>query len=121
MEPSVGLKRYDLEARTLQFTRDVISFVSALPRSIANIEIIKQLIRATGSVGANYIEANESVSRKDFLLRVKISKKESREAIYWLELVQCSNEQCEVRRRELIREATELMKILGSIVEKSSR
>ena len=59
---------YDLEQRTELFAREVRTFVQALPRSIANTEDAKQLVRSSGSVGANYIEANESLGRKDFLL-----------------------------------------------------
>jgi S23 ribosomal protein. len=59
-----------LEERTLKFAKEVIGFVKRLPRSIANAEIAKQLIRSSGSIGANYIEANESLSKKDFLMRI---------------------------------------------------
>ncbi len=110
-------KQYDLEERTLKFSKEVITFVKYLPRTIANIEIAKQLIRSSGSIGANYIEANESLGKKDFLMRIKICRKESKETIYWLKLVEVKSQ--EERRREfLIKEATELMKIFGSIVEK---
>ncbi|MCW3132741.1 MAG: four helix bundle protein [Methanophagales archaeon] len=69
-------KQYDLEERTFKFTKDVIKFVKNLPKDIANIEIIKQLVRASGSVGANYIEASDALSKKDFVTRVKICRKE---------------------------------------------
>ena len=59
-------KQYDLEDRTLEFARRVRKFVKQLRKTIANIEDGKQLIKASGSVGANYIEANESLSKKDF-------------------------------------------------------
>ena len=77
---------YDLEKRTFQFAKDVRLFVKTLQKTIANIEDGRQLIRASGSVGANYIEANESLSKKDFLMRVKISRKEAKECAYWLGL-----------------------------------
>jgi four helix bundle protein len=86
-----------------------------LPRTISNIEDSKQLIRSSGSVGANYIEANESLSKKDFIMRVKICRKEAKETIYWLRLV---NTNIENERNILIKEGTELMKIFGSILEK---
>ena len=57
---------YDLEERTYQFAKAVRLFVKTLPKTIANIEDGKQVIKASGSVGANYIEANESLSKKDF-------------------------------------------------------
>jgi four helix bundle protein len=111
-------KPYDLEDRTLIYAKRVIGFVAKLEKSIANIEIGKQLVRAAGSVGANYIEANEALSKKDFLMRIKICRKEAKESGYWLKLVTCKD-QYETERRSLIQEATELMKIFGSIVEKS--
>ena len=71
-------KPYDLEERTFQFAKAVRIFVKTLPKTIANIEDGKQLVKASGSVGANYREANESLSKKDFLMRVKISRKEAK-------------------------------------------
>ena len=112
------MKQYDLEDRTLDFARAVISLTKDLPRSTANFEISKQLIRAAGSVGANYIEANEALGKKDFMMRVRISKKESKESRYWLRLIECCDTDVK-KRDDLIQEATELMKILGSILEKS--
>jgi len=110
---------YDLEERTLKFAEDVIKFVKVAPRSIANVEVMKQLIRASGSVGANYIEANEALSRKDFIMRVKICRKEAKESRYWLKLIELNEEDMEKQRSTLIQEATELMKIFGAILEKS--
>ena len=77
-------KQYDLEDRTLKFAKDIRSFVNKLPKTIGNIEDGKQLIKASGSVGANYIEANEALSKKDFIKRIKISRKEAKESRYWL-------------------------------------
>lgn len=74
-------KLYDLEDRTFDFAKDVRVFCKQIPKSLANHEDIKQLVRASGSVGANYIEANESLSKKDFLMRVKICRKEARKAV----------------------------------------
>ena len=113
-------KPYDLEDRTLAFAKRVRAFVKKLRRTIANIEDGKQLIRASGSVGANYIEANESLSKKDFIMRIKISRKESKESRYWLRLIDTNDEQeQEAERKNLIKEATELMKIFGAILQKS--
>jgi len=80
-------KRYDLEERTLKYAKRVRIFVKQLKNNIANIEDGKQLLRASGSVGANYIEANESLSKKDFVMRIKICRKEAKESSYWLKLV----------------------------------
>ena len=112
-------KQYDLEERTLKFAKDVIVFVKSLSRTIANIEIIKQLVRASGAVGANYIEANEALSKKDFVMRIKICRKEAKESRYWLKLIEVSGESAEKQRLLLIQETTELMKIFGAILEKT--
>ena len=109
---------YDLEERTFLFAKKVNEYVSNLPKTVSNIENGKQLIRSAGSVGANYIEANESLSKKDFGMRIKISKKEAKESRYWLRLTEPLKEGIEQKER-LITEATELMKILGLILEKS--
>lgn len=80
-------KVYDLEERTKKFAWDIRQFVKKLPLTISNKEDVKQLIRSSGSVGANYIEANESLGKKDFLLRIRISRKEAKESVYWLSLL----------------------------------
>ena len=111
---------YDLEERTFRFAKDVRLFVKTLPKTIANLEDQRQLIRASGSVGANYREANEALSKKDFVMRIKISRKEAKESEYFLRLIYETNEltnQYEAKR--LIQEAVELKKILSSIIEKS--
>lgn len=113
-------KHYDLEDRTFLFAKDVIALVDRLPRTIANIEIAKQLVRASGSVGANYIEANESLGRKDFLMRIRISRKESKESRYWLKLVTCDEPDKPTQDR-LTQESTELMKIFGAILRNSTK
>jgi len=113
-------KRYDLEDRTFAFARDVRGFVKGLKRTIGNVEDGRQLVKASGSVGANYIEANEALSKKDFLMRIRICRKEAKESRYWLRLVDtCDDQKQESRRQELIQEATELTSIFGSIVRKS--
>ena len=111
---------YDLEERTFQFAKDVRLFVKTLPKTIANIEDGKQLIKASGSVGGNYIEANESLGKKDFLMRIRISRKEAKESAYWLRLINDTNalENADEALR-LIQEANELKKIFSSILEKS--
>ena len=81
-------KQYDLEDRTFNFSRKVNGYVNKLPKNISNIENGKQLVRAAGLVGADYIEANESLSKKDFVMRIKICRKEAKESRYWLRLSQ---------------------------------
>ncbi len=111
-------KQYDLEERTLGFAKRVNNYVNRLPKTIPNIENGKQLVKAAGSVGANYREANEALSRKDFLMRIKICRKEAKESHYWLNLTE-PNKKDQQEKNSLIKEATELMKIFGSIIEKS--
>lgn len=113
-------KKYDLEERTFLFAQRIRNFIKALSKTIGNSEDSKQLIRSSGSVGANYIEANESFSKKDFILRVKISRKEAKEGRYWLQLVDTHTDSyLDKERQELIQEITELMNIFGSIIRKS--
>lgn len=110
-------KKYDLEERTFEFAKKVREFVKKAPKTDSNRIYIDQLVRSSGSIGANYIEANESMSKKDFVMRVKICRKEAKETRYWLNLIEVSNG-LEAERISLAREAEELMKIFGSIVEK---
>lgn len=119
MTETRSAKQYDLENRTFTFAKDVIAFVNTLPKTIANIEIMKQVIRSSGSVGANYIEANEALGKKDFAMKVRICRKEAKETRYWLCLVEIKEDTVEKRRQALISEATELMKIFGAILEKT--
>ena len=120
MSETPNTKLYDLEKRTYIFARNNRLFVKKLPKTIGNIEDGKQLIRSSGSVGANYIEANESLSKKDFVLRAKICRKEAKESRYWLKLVDTNgNSELEKERQMLIKESTELMNIFGAIIRKS--
>jgi four helix bundle protein len=120
MSKNKNPKQYDLEERTLLFAQRVRAFVKKMPKTLANIEDCRQLVKASGSTGANYIEANEALNKKDFVMRIKISRKESKESRFWLKLVDTGNDaELEKERMELITESTELMKIFGSILQKS--
>jgi len=112
--------RYDLEDRTFEFAKRVRALCRILTKTMANIEDIRQVVRASGSVGANYIEANESLSKKDFLLRIKICRKEAKESRYWLLLMDAGIDSTAVKQRDsLIQEATELTSIFGAIMRKA--
>lgn len=111
-------KKYDLEERTLIFAKDVIKLCKELPKDTINNEIIKQLIRASGSVGANYREANEALSKKDFVHKMKISRKECKECSYWLELLKEANSSFTDKITGLLRETVELRNILSAIINK---
>jgi len=114
-------KPYNLGERTFEFAKRVRVLVSKLPKTVSNMEDGKQLVRSSGSVGANYIEASESLSQKDFLLRIKVCRKEAKESRYWLQLINSGgNAGLENEFRYLVGEATELMKIFGSIVTKNN-
>ena len=120
MTENKNSKQYDLEDRTLEFAKNVRKFIKKLPKTSANQEDGRQLIKASGSVGANYIEANESLSKKDFRMRIKISRKEAKESRYWLKLADTfKKEELEIERAYLINESTELMNIFGAILQKS--
>lgn len=113
-------KYRDLEERTFEFARQIRDFVKKLPRNIHNIEYGKQGIRSSGSQAANYIEANESLSRKDFVHRIRICRKESKETCLWLRLYDIDNsDKLENERQILINEAVELRKIFSAILDKS--
>jgi four helix bundle protein len=120
MPEQANPKLYDLEDRTYAFARKVRAFVKTLPRTICNIEDVKQVVRSSGSVGANYIEANEALSKKDFAMRIRICRKEAKESRYWLRLLDTrASGQAEAEREKLIQESTELMKIFAAILRKS--
>ncbi|MGM0650681.1 MAG: four helix bundle protein [Bacteroidota bacterium] len=111
---------YNLEERTFQFAKQVRLFKKKLPKNTANIEDSKQLVKSSGSVGANYIEANESLSKKDFIMRVKICRKEAKESAYFLRLIYETNApEFEKEGIDLHDEAIQLKKIFSSIIEKS--
>lgn len=80
-------KIFDLEERTFQFAKAVRLFVKTIPKTAANFEDGKQVVRSSGSVGANYREANEALSKKDFFMRIKICRKEAKESSYWIRLI----------------------------------
>ncbi|MBI3638637.1 four helix bundle protein [Candidatus Wolfebacteria bacterium] len=120
MTENQNSKQYDLESRTFEFAKNVVVFCKKLPRNISNIEYIKQVVRSSGSVGANYIEANESLSKKDFIMRIKICRKEAKESIYWLRLITETNQvEFEKEGAMLSNESVELKKIFSSILDKS--
>jgi len=111
---------YDLEQRTLEFAIAVRAFIKTLPRNMSNYEDAKQVVRSSGSVGANYIEANENLGPKDFKMRLKISRKEAKETAYWLKILKANNNATYSQQLDgLIQESEELKKILSSIINKN--
>ncbi len=112
-------KIYNLEERTLVFAKNCRIYIKELPKTISNIEDCKQLVKSSGSIGANYIEANEKLGPKDFIFRLKISRKEAKETLFWLRLLHDLNPEYHNHSKPLILETEELRKILSSIINKS--
>ncbi len=122
MTKNQKLKKFDLEERTFNFAKNCRILVKKILKTIINIEDGKQLIRSSGSVHSNYIEANESLSKTDFYHRIKICRKEAKESRSWLKFLDVENNQELILLRDkLINEAEELMKIFGSIITKANK
>jgi four helix bundle protein len=110
-----------LEERTFQYARGVRQLVKRLPRTIGNWEDGKQVVRSSGSVGAKYIDANEPLGDKDFLVHLKIVRKESKESRYWLRRLDLeAHQQLETDRIHLIQESLELMHIFNAMIRNRS-
>ncbi len=112
-------KRYDLEERTLEFGKGVIALGNALPKNTVNFTLADQFIRSGTSLGANYREANETETKKDFSFRMRICRKEAKETVYWLQLIIEANPEYKNRVEPLLQETTELLKIFAAIIEKT--
>ena len=109
-------KQYNLEDRTLEFAKNIIRLCKDLSTNTVNFKLVDQLVRSAGSIGANYREANDSLGKKDFSNRLRISRKEAKETIFWLELLQEANPSIKIEY--LIKECVELRNILSAIIKK---
>jgi four helix bundle protein len=116
MEKPVNDKKFDLRDRTLRFAQEIRKFLRTTEVTLHNSDDIKQLIRSSGSIGANYIEAEDAISAKDFLHRIKIARKEAKETTYWLRLLGSNNRSSQYSLDTLIDESSQLMRIFGKIV-----
>ena len=112
------MKVYDLEERTLVFSKDVISLCRKLPKNGINLPLISQIVRSATSIGANYREANDSLSKKDSVLRLKIARKEAKETSYWLDILLEAEPKFKLELENLIKECIEIRNILSSIINK---
>src|SRR4051812_6008930 len=110
--------QYDLEERTFEFARRCRSFIREAPRTVTTTDDARQLVRASGSVAANYIEANESLSKKDFRMRIKISRKEAKESALWLRLLGTAPGVNLAAQALLWQEPRELTRIFSAILVK---
>ena len=111
-------KKYDLAERTTKFSKDIIDFLKKVPENSVTKPLINQLVRAGTSIGANYCEADEANSKKDFINKVCISKKETKETKYWLQLIAHTLPNFKDEARILWKEAQELNLILATIIKR---
>ena len=106
---------YDLEERTAKFGEEIIKFCKIIKHSDINRPLINQLVRSATSVGANYMEANQGCSKKDFRNKIRICQKESNETKHWLRMIAVANENKKDDCRLLWKEAHELTLIFAKI------
>lgn len=113
--------KYDLEERTAKFGENTLKFVKKIPLNTISEPLIKQLIRSATSVGANYCEADDAESKKDFKHKISISKKEARETKHWFRMISniLDNEDIKQEARNLWQEAKELNLIFNAIIKKT--
>lgn len=110
-------RKYDLEERTTKFAEEIIKLVKEIPNTSENIPIKTQIVKSGTSIGANYCEADEAESKKDFVHKIAICKKETRETKYWLRLVALINLQSREKARKLWKEAHEFNLIFAAIIK----
>jgi len=113
------IKEFNLEKRTTEFAKTVIKLCKQLPSNPINNRLVGQVVGASGSIGANYREANDALGKKDFIQRLKIARREAKECIHWLELVVEANKDKETEIQALLKECEELKNILSAIINKS--
>lgn len=114
-------KHYDLEERTLEHGKRIIRLAKSLPKNSVNLPLVSQIIRSGTSVGANYREANETTTHKDFLFRMRICRKEAKETTYWLNIISEANPELKERITPLLQETLELTKIIATIIINSEK
>ncbi len=111
-------RRFDLEERTARFGEAVIAFAKRVPQNVVSLPLIGQLVRSGTSVGANYCEADDAVSKKEFLHKIGTCKKESRETKHWLRMIAAAEEGVKSEARILWQEAKELHLIFAAIIRR---
>jgi len=110
--------KFDLEERTTEFAKGIVRLCRELPQNSMNSRLVGQITGSAGSVGANYREANDALGKKDFVHRLKISRKETKETIHWLEIIEEADPEFKSKIQNLKKEAIELRNILSSIILK---
>jgi len=109
---------FNLEERTAKFGEDTIAFIKTIRKDDINRSIINQLIRSATSIGANYMEADAGESKKDFIYKMSISKKEAKESKHWCRMLSKANPELRDKCAKLWQEAHELTCIFSSIIAK---
>ena len=116
--PNEKNPKYDLEERTAKFGEKIIEFVKEIPQNPITGPIINQLVKSGTSVGANYCEADDAETSRDFIHKIGICKKEARETKYWLRMVVKTIPNLREKAKVLWQEAKELNLIFNSIINK---
>lgn len=116
---NIKTKKYDLEDRTLNFAKNCIDLCKSLTKDNINNELTSQLIRSSSSIGSNYQEANDTITKKDFYHRIGVCRREAKESKYWLELLMHSTKKASDKIEPLVGEALQLARIFASISKTS--
>lgn len=114
-------KAYDLEERTAVLAEEIIDLVKSIKETSVNRRVISQLVGSGGSIGANYCEANEAESKRDFIHKIGISKKEIKETKHWLRLLARSNPEKKDEIKKLWQETQELLLIFSKIISSARK
>jgi four helix bundle protein len=114
-------RKYDLAERTARFGEEVIRFSKTIKCNAVTIPLIRQLVRSATSIGANYVEADEAGSKKEFRYRISVCKRETREAQYWFRMIVAAAPDMAEQARPHWKEANELVLIFGSIHRRSKQ
>ncbi len=110
------MEKYDLEERTAKFGENIIDFVKKLPYDRVTDELVRQVVRSSTSIGANYMEADCAITKKDFKHKISLCRKESKETKHWLRMIAKANPKHKIPCRVLWQEAQELTLIFSSII-----
>lgn len=121
-QPDQSHRVYDLSERTAKYAINVCVFLNTIPKTIANVEYTRQLIRSSASIGANYLEANDALGAKDFAVKIKTSRREAKESAYWFRLLDLLRApEKEARRQELLQETQEFVRIFSAMLQNFER
>lgn len=121
MNNPIKNKPRDIHERIYKFVIRVLNLIKYIPKTPENIVLIGQIIRSATSMGANDQEADGTISRKDFVAKYSIVRKEGKETNYWLKIISDTNPKLKSRMNDLINESEELIKIVSSIIFKTKR